>query len=50
MICGLIEYEEKMVTEESLQMITFGLKVAETSGDEFVALLIGARETAALTE
>ncbi len=50
MIFGLIEYEEKMVTEASLQMVTFGLKVAETSGDEFVALLIGAKETAALTE
>ena len=50
MIFGLIEYEEKMVTEASLQMVTFGLNVAETSGDEFVALLIGAKETAALTE
>lgn len=50
MICGLVEYEEKMVTEASLQMVTFGLNVAETSGDEFVALLIGAKETVALTE
>ena len=50
MLIGLIEYEGNMVTEESLQMVTFGLNVAETSGDEFVALLIGAKETAALGE
>jgi len=50
MIFGLIEYEEQMVTEESLQMVTFGLNVAKTSGDEFVALLIGAEETETLTE
>jgi len=50
MLLGLIEYEENMVTEASLQMVTFGLDVAKTSGDEFVALLIGAEDTAALTE
>ncbi len=50
MIFGLIEYEEKMVTEASLQMVTFGLNVAETSGDEFVAMLIGSKETATLIE
>lgn len=50
MILGLIEYEDKMVTEETLQMVTFGLNLAKTSDDEFVALIIGAKETAALTE
>jgi len=50
MLLGLIEYEENMVTEASLQMVTFGLNVAKTNGEDFVALLIGAKESAALVE
>jgi len=50
MLLGLIEYEKNIVTEASLQMVTFGLNVAKTSGDKFVALLIGAKETTALAE
>lgn len=49
MILGLIEYEENMVTEASLQMITFARGVAAGYDDELVALIIGCKDTAGLT-
>ncbi len=49
MILGVIEYEENMVTEASLQMITFARGVADASGDELVGLIIGCKDTASLT-
>jgi electron transfer flavoprotein alpha subunit len=49
MILGVIEYEENMVTEASLQMITFARGVAAASGDELVGLIIGCKDFAGLT-
>jgi electron transfer flavoprotein alpha subunit len=47
MILGVIEYEENMVTEASLQMITFARRIAGSS-DDLVALVIGCEDTEAL--
>jgi electron transfer flavoprotein alpha subunit len=49
MILGVIEHEENVVTEGSMQMLTFARKIAENSGDELVALLIGSKDNDALT-
>ncbi|NOR24587.1 MAG: electron transfer flavoprotein subunit alpha/FixB family protein [Desulforhopalus sp.] len=49
MILGVIEYEDNMVTEASLQMVTFARKVAEGNGVGFVALVIGCKDCAPLT-
>jgi electron transfer flavoprotein alpha subunit len=48
MILGLLEYENTVVTEASLQMITFARKIAAGNGDEVVALLIGGEDNASL--
>ncbi len=50
MILGVIEYENNMVTEASLQMITFARNIAQSSGDELVALLIGGKDSDVLIE
>lgn len=50
MILGVIEYEENMVTEASLQMITFAQGIAASSADELVVLLIGGEDIGDLTE
>ncbi len=49
MILGVIEYEDNIVTETSLQMITFARGVAAASDDELVGLIIGCKDTAKLT-
>jgi electron transfer flavoprotein alpha subunit len=41
MILGVIEFEDNVVSEGSLQMLTFARGAAEKSGDEVVALVIG---------
>ena len=49
MILGVIEYEKNMVTEASLQMITFARGIAISSND-LVALVIGCEDIGTLTE
>jgi len=44
MILGVIEFEDKQLTEASLQMLTFARGVAADTGDELVALLIGGED------
>jgi len=50
MILGVIEFENNVVSEGSLQMITFARDAAAQSGDEVVALLIGGAEIAGQAE
>jgi len=50
MILGVIEFEDKQVTEASLQMITFAKDVAAAAGDELVALVIGGSDSSGLAE
>lgn len=50
MILGVIEFEDNLVTEASLQMLTLAQGVAAGSGDELVALVIGGKDCAGLAE
>jgi electron transfer flavoprotein alpha subunit len=44
MILGIIEFEDILVSEASLQMITLAREVAAGTGEELVALLIGGKD------
>ena len=48
MILGVIEFEDNVVTETSLQMLTLAREIAVGTGDELVALLIGGKDCAGL--
>ena len=50
MILGVMEFEDKQLTDASLQLITFASEIASSSGDEFVALVIGGKDCAGLAD
>lgn len=50
MILGVMEFEDKQLTEASVQMISLAQEVATGIGDELIALVIGGNDCAELTD